>query len=76
VWRTLAILVFVTMPVMAETFKDRWPEPDAVETTQEEATVWPKLERKRETKVRKQKVFVCHKRYYFKRGYRYWRCKR
>lgn len=67
-------MMFVTMPVMAETFKDRWPEPVAVDKSLE-ATVWPVLE-KTKKKVRKPKVFVCHKQYYLKRGYRHWRCKR
>ena len=70
----VVIIALATMPAMAETFEDRWPEQVEVDQALA-ASVWPKLDKV--VKVRKQRhTFVCHKQYYFKRGYRHWRCKR
>ena len=66
-------MMVIVSPAFGETFEDRWPYPVSVDPAPIEG-VWPKLEKPK--KVRKHYVFVCQKRYYYKRGYRYWRCKR
>jgi hypothetical protein len=71
-WGLIALTL--SGPAYSETFEERWPH------SQLETSVWPDLKEEVKThkvhKVKDHRVFVCHKRYYFKRGYRYWRCKR
>jgi hypothetical protein len=61
-------------PVLGETFEERWPRPMAADPAPVVQSVKPKIEKKH--KARKRGVFVCHKQYYLKRGYKHWRCKR
>lgn len=67
-------LMVVLAMLLAEDFVDRWPKPVSVDPA---PIVEPEKPKARVTHTRKKRsVFVCHRQYYYRHNYRYWRCKR
>lgn len=56
----------------ADTFADRWPAPVAVDPVVAQAESAPI----RKARNHHRRALACHRVYYTKNKYRYWRCKR